>query len=76
MKLPFLKPDSWPKLAKPTGESRYGFSEDDDLIEDALNELIQAIDSKDPKKLIQSLRALIDVIREKESAHADAHEES
>ncbi len=71
--LPFLKPKGWPMRRKMSGESRYGFSEDDDLIEDALEELIASLHAKDSGKLIQALSALIEVIRNKED-HADSHE--
>ena len=45
--LPFLKENSWPKKAKSSGISKYGFGEDDELLEQALKELIQSIESKD-----------------------------
>jgi hypothetical protein len=69
--LPFLKPKGWPRLRKMSGESRYGFSEDDDLIEDALNELMSAYEAKDHSKLIQALKALIELIRNKEPDASD-----
>ena len=67
MNLPFLKPKGWPQLRKQAGESRYGFSEDDDLLEDALDELIRALDSKDASLFISSLHALIEIIKNKET---------
>lgn len=54
------------------GESRYGYSEDDEMIEHALDELFEAHDSKDHKKVISALHALIDIIKNKEESHVDA----
>lgn len=47
------------------GESRYGFSEDDEMSEDAIKELMEAIESKDKSKLMKALSALVEVIRNK-----------
>lgn len=69
-KLPFLKGSRWPRIGKPVGESKYGFSEDDDMIEDGLKELMAAYEAKDHIKLIDSLKALIALIRNKETAAA------
>lgn len=74
-KLPFLKGSKWPRIGKPAGESKYGFSEDDELLEDGLKELMAAYESKDHIKLIDSLKALIALIRNKETDHAK-HDES
>lgn len=52
-------------MGKPTGESRYGFSEDEDLIEHALDELIQAMDRKDGNAAMDAIKALVRVIRNK-----------
>jgi hypothetical protein len=71
-KLPFLEPKGWPKLRKMSGESKYGFSEDDELIESALNELHQAIESKDHKLMLGALSALIDCILNKEPGDENA----
>lgn len=65
-KLPFLNNDKLPKLRKLSGVSKYGFSEDDELVESALNELSQAIETKDHSKLASSIKALIDCIVAKE----------
>lgn len=70
--LPFLKPKGWPTLRKYSGESRYGFSEDDELIEHALDELIQAIESKDHSKLTHAIKALVECVLAKESGESDA----
>lgn len=74
-KLPFLKGTKWPRMGKPAGESKYGFSEDDDLLEQLLGELQAAYDSKDHVALIDSLKALINLIRTKEGSDAQ-HDES
>lgn len=60
--LPFLKPHGWPQKAKISGESKYGFDEDDELIESALDELIEAIHSKEHKRAVTAIRALMDLI--------------
>lgn len=65
MSLPFLKNKKLPSSVRKPGESRYGFSEDEKLSEDAVKELIEAIDSKDHSKLMKSLTALIELIRNK-----------
>ena len=72
--LPFLKKNSWPRIGKIAGESRYGFSEDDDLIEHALDELLAAHGAKDGAALLEALEALIHFIQSKEGAHGDASE--
>jgi hypothetical protein len=64
--LPFLKPKSWPRVGKPVGESRYGYSEDDDLIEGALDELMAALESKDRAKIHSAIEALVRFIHAKE----------
>lgn len=70
-RLPFLKEHSIPKLRKYSGESRYGFSEDDELVEAALNELIHAMDAKDHKKMVAAVMALIDCIMTREQKGQD-----
>lgn len=73
-KLPFLKPNGPAVKRKLSGVSKYGFSENDDMIESALHELTDAVDSKDHKKLINSIHALIECImaKEPEESHAPA----
>jgi hypothetical protein len=68
--LPFLKPKGFPKLRKMSGESRYGFSEDEELIEGVLDELMAALESKDHAKFIEALKAIIQCVRNKEADHA------
>lgn len=72
--LPFLKKQGLPKLRKLSGESKYGFSEDDELIEHSLNELMQAVESKDHMKMSEAIKALIDCIMAKEG-NQDADDE-
>lgn len=57
-------------MGKPVGESRYGFSEDDDLIEGALDELMAALASKDGAKIHSAIEALVHFIHNRESADA------
>lgn len=66
--LPFLKKKGWPRTElKEPSVSRYGYSDDDDLIDHALDELTSAVDAKDHKLLIKSFKALIDVMKSKEN---------
>ena len=74
-KLPFLKGTKWPRIGKPVGESKYGFSEDDELLESLLGELMAAYEAQDHIGLIDSLKALIQLIQTKESSDAQ-HDES
>lgn len=69
--LPFLKPKGWPQLRKMSGESRYGYSEDEELIDKSLDELIAALESNDHSKAVAAIHALVNVIRNKEINHAD-----
>lgn len=60
-----------PKLRKMAGESKYGFSEEEELQEAAIHELMEAVDSKDHKRLMEAIHALIDCIHSEEmSEHA------
>jgi hypothetical protein len=76
VKLPFVEKRGWPKIGKPAGESRYGYSEDDDLIEHSLDELMDAHARKDHKGFMSAMNALIDFILNKESSDAQSHEAS
>ena len=71
-KLPFLKSRQPAALRKQVGVSKYGFSEDDEIIENSLNELMEAVHSKDHSKLMQALKALIECIMAKEPGEEDA----
>lgn len=70
--LPFLKPKGPAKLRKLAGVSKYGFNEEDEIIESALNELAHAIETKDHKLMLGALSALIDCIMNKEHGDEDA----
>lgn len=74
-KLPFLEESKLPKLRKLSGVSKYGFSEDDDLIESSLHELSQAIENKDHKQMMSAIQALVDCIMNKESGAPNANDE-
>lgn len=75
--LPFLKSRAPAKLRKMSGISKYGFSENDELIESTLNELHQAIESKDHSKLASAIKALIDCVMAKEQGpDNEANEEA
>lgn len=64
--LPFLKPRAIPTERKLAGVSKYGFSEDDEVIEHALDELIAALHTKDSAQFMEALTALIETIKNKE----------
>jgi hypothetical protein len=70
VKLPFLEKKGLPKLRKMSGESRYGFSEDDDLIESALDELLAAIEARSHSKIVSSIKALVHCIKNKGASDA------
>jgi len=70
--LPFLKSRQPAKLRKQAGESRYGFSEDEEIKEKMIEELMHAVESQDHKKAMQALMALIDMIMAKEPEEHDA----
>lgn len=72
--LPFLNKNKLPKLRTLGGTSMYGFSEDDEMSESAIDELLQAFESKDYKKLMSALKALVGIVRNKHAS--DAHEDS
>lgn len=59
-------------MAKISGESRYGFSEDDDIIEQALDELIHALESKDGTKIHSAIEVLVNFIHTREFNASDA----
>lgn len=63
-------------MGKPSGESRYGFSEDDDLIEGALGELMSALEAKDGGKIHSAIEALVNFIHSKEFEDADLSEDA
>ena len=72
MSLPFLKERKVPTLRKMSGVSLYGFSEDDELIDHALDELIEHIHNKDHEGVMESLMALVHAIKNKEPDDASS----
>jgi hypothetical protein len=56
--LPFLQKRGWPQKQKIVGESKYGFDEDDDIIDSALDELIEAIHDHDHSRSMEAIQAL------------------
>ena len=71
--LPFLEKKGLPKLRKMSGESRYGFSDDDDLIESALDELIAAMEARNHSGIVSAIKALVHTIKNREGLNASAH---
>lgn len=69
--LPFLKESKWPRMAKISGESKYGFSEDDELMEDATKELMRGIETKEISAIINAIEALVEIIKSKHVGEAD-----
>lgn len=57
-------------------ESRYGFSDDDELVEDALSELMAALESKDGRRFGDALSLLIEIIRSKKDEPSPPDETS
>jgi hypothetical protein len=72
IKLPFLQEHGWPKKAKISGVSKYGFSEDDELAESAAHELIESFHSGDHKRMLGALHALIEALRSKHAVHEES----
>ena len=62
-------------MLKLTGEAHYGYSEDDEMQDHALDELLAAFESHDHKKMMSALMALVEIIKNKEeSSDAQPHE--
>lgn len=76
MNLPFVKERQIPIRRKMAGESRYGFSEDDDLIERSLDELMAAREAKDHAGFMDALKALIECLMNKEGEDARSDEKA
>lgn len=74
-KLPFLQPKGIQSRRKYAGESRYSFDEPSELVEQALEELIHAIESRDHKKMMSSIIALIECVIAKEKGLENATDE-
>lgn len=65
MELPFLKDSKWP-ISKEPGEKIVNPSYDTQVEEHLMDELMQAIETKNPSKLRESLVALIDHLKASE----------
>ena len=74
--LPFLKPKGLPTERKLSGVSRYGFDEDDELIDTALDELIKAMDEKDHKKIIHCIHCLSHFIKNRGEKDVETQKET
>lgn len=61
-------------MAGKPSEAMYGYSEDEELIDGALNDLISAYEAKDGQRLIHAFEAIVQLIQSKEESDADAHE--
>jgi hypothetical protein len=59
-----------------SGESRYGFSEDDDLIESALDELQAAMEARNHSGIVSAIKALVQFIKNREGSNASIHAEA
>ena len=70
--LPFLNARKVPRLRTQAGVSKYGFSEDDELCETAIKELMEAVDAGDHKKLISAIKALVECLLAKHSGGDNA----
>lgn len=70
--LPFLKEKSWPRIGKTPDESKYGFSEDDELKEEAVKELMQGLHAKDYQMISRAIEALVQVIKNKQTGNDNA----
>lgn len=58
MKLPFLK-NKWPRLAKPMDEKSYGLSASEQLEEFCIDELFEAVQSKNVGTFRKAIEALV-----------------
>lgn len=75
-KLPFLQSKGPQPSKRYLGEARYAFDEPSELVEQALDELIHAIESRDSKKLVMAIMAVIDCVMAKESKQDEASKEA
>ncbi len=66
--LPFLQKPKVPQLRKMSGVSKYGFSDEDELMEHACRELVDAYHAKDSKLMMQAMETLVELIRNKNAS--------
>lgn len=74
-KLPFLQPKGVQPPRKYAGESRYAFDEPSELVEQALDELMHAIESRDHKKMMEAITAVIECVLAKEKGLKNGNDE-
>ena len=70
--LPFLKAKGIQAPRKYAGESRYSFDEPSELVEQAFEELVYAMESRNHDKMMEALEALVECILAKEKGLEDA----
>lgn len=58
-------------MAKPLDETKYGFSEDDNHMEDATKELMHGFQTKDYALIMQAIEALVQLIKSKHTGEQD-----
>lgn len=75
MELPFLKNKRWPRVLGQVPVMSYGYSEDEELIDRLLDELIAAYTAKDGAELCRVFQAIVELI-EMGERDADASEEA
>lgn len=66
-----MKNKTWPRIGKPIGEQRFGFSEEDELKEHCMGELMGALEAKDPKRFMDAVVALIEMVLSQEQGQAE-----
>lgn len=59
MQLPFLKKRRLPRTQEPTQDKEVGLSPDEELHDQALVELMDAAEARDPKLFRQAMEALV-----------------
>jgi hypothetical protein len=65
-RLPFLKVRRPALERKMAGISKYGFSEDDEVKEQIIEELMHAIQTKDHQGFVTAISALVDLLMSKD----------
>ncbi len=57
--LPFLENKSWPRIGKPVGTEYHNYSEREELALSAMDDVRQALETKDKLRLVAAVEALI-----------------
>lgn len=73
--LPFLKPKGPQAPRKYAGESRYAFDEPSEMVEQAFEELMYAMEARDQDKMKEALEALIECVLAKEKGLKNGNDE-